>query len=259
MWNEKLLVRPPYSGIFTQQIPFLTIKEVAPVLRSIQYLRLKDMVIFDIGANQGLWSAAMILAAAPKIGRIHMFEPLPGNRDKIEEHMRNGLYAGYSDRLKLNPIGLSESKGTTTIHFETDASVLASIDSDHCEFPYRTIELDKSMEIDIDTVDNYVAENNIAEIDVLKIDVEGHELSVLRGAQGSLAANKIRSCLFEFGPHQLSRREIFKDFYEFFADNGMGMFEVTMPRGDIKPIMKYQVAFEHFDKVTMFLACRLGG
>ena len=64
------------------------------------------------------------------------------------------------------------------------------------------------------TLDGFCAEHDIQEIGYLKIDVEGHELSVLRGAQGMLSKKRVRFVQFEFGEANIDSRTFMRDFFE---------------------------------------------
>ena len=54
-------------------------------------------------------------------------------------------------------------------------------------------------EIAATTIDDYCEKNNVEKIDLLKIDVEGAELQVMRGARRMLKSKKIECLTFEFG------------------------------------------------------------
>ena len=92
LWNEKLLQNPNFQFIFHRLIPYLTLTEIAPIFAKLPFPMLKNFVVFDVGANHGIWSAAFLHAAAHKTKEIHLFEPLDGD----------GLVAAL-DRLLRDP------------------------------------------------------------------------------------------------------------------------------------------------------------
>jgi hypothetical protein len=53
--------------------------------------------------------------------------------------------------------------------------------------------------VQIDTVDNFCRDNQISKIDILKMDVQGWELEVLKGAEEMIVANKVRHIFAEVG------------------------------------------------------------
>lgn len=65
------------------------------------------------------------------------------------------------------------------------------------------------------TIDEFCKLNNVNNIDLLKIDVEGHELEVLKGANEMISKNKISKIQFEFTQLNVEQRIFFKDFWDF--------------------------------------------
>jgi len=63
-------------------------------------------------------------------------------------------------------------------------------------------------------LDNFCEKNHIDFIDMLKMDVEGHEFRVLQGSKRMLENRKINYIQFEFGGSNIDSRTYFKDFYD---------------------------------------------
>ena len=85
----------------------------------------------------------------------------------------------------------------------------------------------------------------IERVDLLKIDVEGWEMSVLNGLSGSFDKRLIRCCQFEFGHAHIERRENFRDFYRFFVDKGFTMGALK-PNGRVQVMSRYDEIFENY-------------
>ena len=88
----------------------------------------------------------------------------------------------------------------------------------------------------------------------MKIDVEGHEFEVLRGAHGALSRFAIDVIGLEFGIHQVESRHFFKDFYTLFRDYG---FTVYFARGgDLHKVTRYEYQYEVFTSNFQLIAAQ---
>jgi FkbM family methyltransferase len=72
--------------------------------------------------------------------------------------------------------------------------------------------------VEITTVDTFVRQSGIDRIDLLKIDVEGAELDVLRGAHQCIRQSRIDAVLFEFNEMNIVSRVFLQDFFELLPD-----------------------------------------
>ncbi|WP_063800042.1 FkbM family methyltransferase [Bradyrhizobium retamae] len=165
----------------------------------------KAAVIFDVGANVG-WYAIHLASTVNKTSRIFCFEPVPSTRAKL---MRNVLLNGLEDRVRIFDFGLSDQSGTTQFFLpEVSGSVAASAKNLHPE--ERTIQVSVLLE----KLDDIVEREQIARIDLIKCDVEGGELHVLRGAARVIERDKpviflemLRKCArqLDYHPHDIIR------------------------------------------------------
>lgn len=142
-------------------------------------------VAIDVGANRGQSSVML----ARKFKRVIAFEPDPTNVDRMRETLSlNGantvevVECALSADPGFKPLRLSESHGHHTLERE---HVTAKV---------------SELLVAVDTLDEVVEKLKISEIDLLKIDVEGHELSVLMGSQSILRAQRARRIYFEHSP-----------------------------------------------------------
>jgi hypothetical protein len=90
-------------------------------------------------------------------------------------------------------------------------------------------------------------------IDIVKIDIEGHELSALKGFGAALGAVKVVQ--FEFGGTDIDTRTFFKDFWLLFAAHGFEIYRIT-PFGELK-ISSYRESDECFS-ISNYVAVNLG-
>lgn len=242
-----------YRRLFSEHVPRFELLEIEPIMKHIGHEPKQPLRVFDVGGNTGGWTISLLRHSGPWIGEVHMFEPMPGNRAKLDEAMSDGLFSGKAS-IKICPFALSHEAGSVTIHYENDVTGLASIDNSDAMMPARNISLNKTMEIETRTLDAYCTEHSIDRIDILKIDVEGHELSVLKGAERMFGEKRIGVVAYEIGPHQMQRREYYRDFFEFFATHGYQNHRYRENGWSTMAIKVYRPAFEKFDQVVMRMA-----
>lgn len=148
-----------------------------------RFLRSGD-VFYDIGANAGAYS----IFAAGAGCEVYAFAPVPSSFGRLKENIDLNE-AG--DRVAATNLALGSSRGSLWITTElgTGNRVLA---------PGETT---ASVEVPVDTLDDLAAE--LPPPNFLKIDVEGHELEVIRGALYCLANRSVAGLLIEtFRPHR---------------------------------------------------------
>lgn len=75
-----------------------------------------------------------------------------------------------------------------------------------------------AINVPVTTVDCFLQDRSIERIDLMKMDVEGFEFSVLQGAKESLAAGRIHMVQFEFNQMNVHSRTFFRDFKELLRD-----------------------------------------
>jgi FkbM family methyltransferase len=211
----------------------------------------------DVGANTGLWTKALLTHSGRYINSVHMFEPLSGNLAKILQHKDAGLYGADADKLRINNMAVGDSNNDIVIHTDGDLSGFASAAVQQTHMPGRSVDLKQTRTLPCTTLDAYAAQNGIDRINLLKIDVEGYEMAVLQGARDLFSRSAIDVVLYEFGTHQMGRREFFKDFWDFFGDFGYASYRV---RGNAWPpvlINRYQIQLEDFSTIHMLLAVKI--
>ncbi len=127
--------------------------------------------IFDIGANTGLYSL-MAKTINPNAD-VYAFEPVERVYDKLSY---NNLLNNYD--IKCEKKAISNRDGSALIYDQdTEHTYSITVNKD------TTTDGEKAIPIRIETVrlDTFIQQNNISRIDLLKIDVETHEVEVLEG------------------------------------------------------------------------------
>lgn len=133
-----------------------------------------NMVAFDVGANIGYYSL-IFATLVGKGGQVHAFEPTPALAERIRLNLAlNGL-----TQVKVNQVAVSHVIGSASLHIsleDPEANSLFQLETGTPEIAVTT-----------NTLDAYVSDVGPSRIDLIKIDCEGSELNVLRGAQTLLA------------------------------------------------------------------------
>lgn len=133
-----------------------------------------DAVILDIGANIG-WYSLLFSKRRPQ-SRIYAFEPIA---DTYRYLVANLTLNGTSNVNSFN-FGLSEKTGSLTYYYFPGGSVLAS------EKNLINCSKAKKVACKVDSLDHFISAQEIDKIDLIKCDVEGAELSVIKGGFNSI-------------------------------------------------------------------------
>jgi FkbM family methyltransferase len=132
-------------------------------------LDLKGKSVYDVGAFHGLLT--MFFARTAK--RVVAWEPTSRNRKRLEENIRLNSFSN----VVVRPYGLSSSRQYAEMSFDSLVPGTASLDAgiasgkEHEQIELRTLDEEQGLEAP----------------DLIKVDVEGFELEVLKGASGVLS------------------------------------------------------------------------
>jgi FkbM family methyltransferase len=199
-------------------------------------------VVFDAGGFRGEWSAA-VLQRAPG-ARVFTFEPNSDSFDRIR--------AKLGDRVSLQPFALGAEDATASLSAPPGIPEMGSLHvRDLNQFDLVVDEIES---VEVRTVDSFCAENGIDHIDLLKLDVEGHELSAVRGAAGMLERRAIAAVQFEFGGAALDSRIFLGDLIDALA----GYRVARIVRDGLDPVDRYDERAEIFT-LSNFVALRSPG
>jgi FkbM family methyltransferase len=185
----------------------------------------KSLTIFDVGGNVGNYSKTLA-DFFPVNTMIHSFEP---SRKTFEIFVKTT--SGISNIIPNN-FGLSDMEKEIMLYTDKEASGLASVYQRNLE--HFGISMNQVERIHLSTIDNYCQKNNISRIHFLKLDIEGHELSAMKGANQMINNNNIDFIQFEFGGCNIDSRTYFQDFYYLLKDKYRiyrilkdGLFEIS--------------------------------
>jgi len=150
------------------------------------------LVIFDIGCYEGNFSKR-IHAYLKKEIDFYLFDPIPTTRNKFKN---------ITFDFKFFNFAFDQSEGIKDFFFNTGfvasgSSLLPvmknsiSYNLSRRFFLLNPKKLFSTIKVETKTIDNFVKENQIKMIDVLKLDTEGSELNILNGAKNTLDNTKI--------------------------------------------------------------------
>lgn len=142
-----------------------------------------DGVVFDIGANIGVTA----LAAASQAASVHAFEPDGVARGFLEHNLaQNG-----AENVTVHPLAVGHEVGRLPFFSDTISKSASHLVSD------ATLDHVSEQSVEVTTLDVFTAASDIPRIDLIKVDIEGFEIDVLRGAPKTLSRYRPRM-LIEF-------------------------------------------------------------
>jgi FkbM family methyltransferase len=146
-------------------------------------------VVLDVGANHGIVSLECALFVGPT-GKVHAFEPAPRTHACLLRHLKiNNI-----QNVSVFDAAVGATAGSARLRVYEHATGLATLsesDPDHVA--------DEVIEVKTITLDEHCDAYGISTVDLLKIDIEGHELFALRGARRMLSSKRVRAILLEVG------------------------------------------------------------
>lgn len=244
---DHLRYNPEYRRIYSYFLPKMMVSEVAPLN---DLFRGIELTVFDVGANQGLWTKAFLDAYGDRVSKIYLFEPLPGNLRVIEKRLDDGFFEFHSEKSILNPFAIGSENMIQKIYYDKEDSTLASINNTDSVFGENRIELSNFVEVEVNRLDDYCKLHSIESIDILKIDTEGYEWDVIQGLGEMLSPKIVKTIAFEFGIHQNRARQTFEDFWNLFSERGYKMYYFRGGNNGFGklPIEKYSTRYEDFSR-----------
>lgn len=139
----------------------------------LSHLVTPESIVFDVGANFGFYTI-MIARQLTSKGRVFSFEPCAQTVSRLRTNIRlNGLEAV----ITILPVALSKQQGVgylDNVSGNSGARALAP----------------NGERISLTTLDAVCVEHSIKRVDIIKIDVEGHEMAVLEGAAKTIESSR---------------------------------------------------------------------
>jgi FkbM family methyltransferase len=176
----------------------------------------------DVGANIGYMTAVLAsrVSSIPG-GSVLAIEAHPEIFEELKYNVENWRKQLTNVNLEIKHIAISEQRGKVTLSipdsFATNRGLASVLTVNEVE-QQLDLNLGQTVTVESVTLDELLP--NPQKIGVLKLDVEGYELSVLKGAKNLLKEQRIRDCVFE------EHSEYPTDVTRFFEEMGYTVFRI---------------------------------
>ncbi len=213
--------------------------EVAAIAFLLDRKGISSCRAFDVGANVGDWTQSFIQKFPQS--KVVAFEPGAAAFEALVGRFKNLA------NVECENLGLSDKNGEVTLFSDADISGLSSLHKRRLD--HFAITFDKTELIRVVTLDSWISSREEGGVPlILKLDVEGHELSALLGATETL--KEIELVQFEFGGGNIDSHTYFQDFWYLFADLNFELYRLS-PRGPVK-MTEYSEMCEVFRPTNYF-------
>jgi len=184
----------------------------------LRYARPDDKtVVFDVGANVGDWTRAILEQANDLAGlQVHAFEPCSGTYDILINRAR--VLQGAAKVIPVRK-ACSSSPGVGALHV---LGVGAGTNSLTCAEKTADVE-----QVELTSIDEYCHVSGVDHISLLKIDAEGHDPSVIKGATGMLQRHAIDVLQFEYNQRWIFSGSFLRDVFNMLAPLRYSIGKVT--------------------------------
>jgi FkbM family methyltransferase len=149
-------------------------------VKTLQKLVKHDDVVFDVGANIGAHTLGLARSVGPA-GRVFAFEPTDFAFAKLKRNL--ALNPDLDARTLASQVLLAAAPAE---HSQPEIYASWPLKKQHAVHPKHRGRLVTTRGAVVNTLDRFVAQHPIPRLDLIKIDVDGHELPVLRGGLGVL-------------------------------------------------------------------------
>lgn len=194
-----------------------------PLLDMTRRLKNNEPVIFDVGANIGQ-SIERFKKALPN-SVMYSFEP------SVRPFLRLKEVAARYSSANVFQTALGSSNGTLTLYENSSSDMNSFLEMGDG----GSGKIVGEVNVQVQTIDSFCAENHIAYIDILKIDAQGFDFEVIKGAKEMIAAGNIRLLYFEIIFSDMYKNvPRFSEVYDFLLDHGfilVSLYEFHYQKG----------------------------
>jgi FkbM family methyltransferase len=159
-------------------------------------------VVFDVGANRGEYALAAL--GLRRDARVFAFEPNPELAATLER----------IDSLKVIRAACGSAKGDALLYTDANSAGSGFATLQPATLALRPVSHIARHKVRTLRLDDFIEEHGIESVSLLKIDAEGHEVEVLRGAVKTIERHVVQCIQFEFNAGHAVERIFLRDFHE---------------------------------------------
>ena len=189
----------------------------ADVIRVFRTFLTQRSVVLDIGANFGLYTA-LSGSIVRKHGRLYAFEGNPHVFESLQRTIvANDLY--HNPNVVAANVLVSDKSGRGVLHYSANLPAGGTMSDVQLRGGMR-----RSVEVDMTTIDDFLPPD--LQVDLVKIDVEGHEPLVMRGMERTIARSPNIRIVIEFADTLLAHTVNPAEFADYIRDLGFTICRV---------------------------------
>ena len=224
---------------------YFTQKKIIFILKR-EFKNNKPLVIFDVGSHKGEYISS--IKKNFTINKIFSFEPNKEIFEKLKKKVKN------NENIFLFNFGISDKAGNSFLNKNIESSSSSINDLNENSNYYKKkyfflnfLNLRKvttKIPIDLKRLDDFILNNKVDSIDLLKIDTEGYELQTLKSLGNKL--NQIKFIHFEHHfDDMILKNYKFNEIHKLLIKNGFyKLFKIKM---------KFRKSFEYIYKNKSFI------
>jgi len=186
----------------------------------------RELVAVDVGANLGEWTLSLLdLAGAAKVPVcVHAFEPVPRVHAELEKRIRAHPSA---TGVVLVPECVGAEVGRARMHVAEGLAGSHSLVHEAAS--------GEEIEVPVTTLEAHAREHGLASIDLLKIDAEGLDFDIIRGALALLREGRVGVLQFEYNSCWIDARHFLRDVFELVEPLGLAVGRLVQGGIEIHP------------------------
>lgn len=183
-------------------------------------LSLEGQTVYDVGGDQGIYTV-FFASKVGNHGRVVTFEPNPESRRRIVANVELNQFRN----VEVRPIGLGAQKGKLTFVFPENEPARGSADAG-IQAQILREKNTRTIEIEVNSLDDETSSFGLPEPDLVKIDVEGLEMDVLLGMKETIRKSHPSLFIEVHGADVQSKDDNARQVVKFLLDAGYSVFHV---------------------------------